>query len=100
MLLCRTSPEGIGALCGAMLLANIFLGTSNSSTVQPVVGQQRSIMYRCLPHTCHLRVHRDLRVYRGLHVYRDLRVYRDLLLYRDLCLVTACRCRAATKHHV
>ena len=45
---CRTSPEGIGALCGAMLLANIFLGTSNSSTVQPVVGQQRSILYRCL----------------------------------------------------
>ncbi|KAL3152680.1 hypothetical protein ABBQ38_012275 [Trebouxia sp. C0009 RCD-2024] len=42
----RTSPEGIGALCGAMLLANIFLGTSNSSTVQPVVGQQRSILYR------------------------------------------------------
>lgn len=47
ILLCRTTPEGIGALCGAMLLANIFLGTSNSSTVQPVVGQQRSIMYRC-----------------------------------------------------
>ena len=43
---CRTTPEGIGALCGAMLIANIFLGTSNSSTVQPIVGQQRSILYR------------------------------------------------------
>ncbi|KAA6418150.1 MAG: ATP-binding cassette transporter [Trebouxia sp. A1-2] len=42
----RTTPEGIGALCGALLIANIFLGTSNSSTVQPIVGQQRSILYR------------------------------------------------------
>ena len=44
--LCRTSPEGIAALCGAMLIANIFLGTSNASTVQPIAGQQRTILYR------------------------------------------------------
>ena len=43
---CRSTPQGIAALCGAQLIANIFLGTSNASTVQPIAGQQRTILYR------------------------------------------------------
>ncbi|KAK9804995.1 hypothetical protein WJX73_009787 [Symbiochloris irregularis] len=42
----RSSPEGISNLAGALLVANIFLGTSNASTVQPVAAAQRSVMYR------------------------------------------------------
>ena len=46
---CRDSATGIANLAGALLVANIFLGTSNASTVQPVVAAQRSVMYRCPP---------------------------------------------------
>lgn len=42
----RDSSEGISNLAGALLVANIFLGTSNASTVQPVAAAQRSVMYR------------------------------------------------------
>ena len=42
----RDSTEGIANLAGALLVASIFLGTSNASTVQPVVAAQRSVMYR------------------------------------------------------
>eukprot|EP00891_Asterochloris_glomerata_P003325 jgi/Astpho2/3325/fgenesh1_pm.00054_%23_6_t len=40
------SPAGINALAGALLLASIFLGTSNASTIQPVAGAQRTVFYR------------------------------------------------------
>ncbi len=36
---------------GALLTASIFLGTSNASTVQPVVDTERSVFYRCTPCT-------------------------------------------------
>lgn len=42
----RQSPAGINALAGALLLASIFLGTSNASTIQPVAGAQRTVFYR------------------------------------------------------
>jgi hypothetical protein len=32
---------------GAIFVAVIFIGTSNSSTVQPVVAIERTVMYRC-----------------------------------------------------
>ena len=34
---------------GAIFVAVVFLGTSNSSTVQPVVAIERTVMYRRAP---------------------------------------------------
>lgn len=43
----RELPTDVANLIGALLVASIFLGTSNASTVQPVVAAQRAVMYRC-----------------------------------------------------
>ena len=42
-------------IMGALFVATIFIGTSNSSTVQPVVAIERTVMYRWAAH--HLPAH-------------------------------------------
>ncbi len=46
-----TGNVHLGNVLGALLTASIFLGTSNASTVQPVVDTERSVFYRCTPCT-------------------------------------------------
>ena len=43
---CRTSAQGISNVLGALLVAAIFLGTNNASTVQPVVDTERTVFFR------------------------------------------------------
>lgn len=43
----RDNAGNIQNVLGALLTAAIFLGTSNASTVQPVVDTERSVFYRC-----------------------------------------------------
>ena len=43
---CRTSSQGISNVLGALLVAAIFLGTNNASTVQPVVDTERTVFFR------------------------------------------------------
>ena len=45
-LVCRTSSQGISNVLGALLVAAIFLGTNNASTVQPVVDTERTVFFR------------------------------------------------------
>ena len=44
---CRGDALAIQNVLGALLVADIFLGTNNASTVQPVVDVERAVMYRC-----------------------------------------------------
>ena len=46
MLPCRDTNEAIQNVTGALLTASIFLGTSNASTVQPVLDTERTVFYR------------------------------------------------------
>ena len=46
MLLCRSTITAIQNVTGALLTASIFLGTSNASTVQPVLDTERTVFYR------------------------------------------------------
>jgi hypothetical protein len=43
---CRDNAGSIQNVLGALLTASIFLGTSNASTVQPVVDTERTVFYR------------------------------------------------------
>ena len=47
---CRTAQGDVLNVMGAIFVSAMFLGTSNSSTVQPVFAIERSVMYRCAPH--------------------------------------------------
>lgn len=47
---CRTAQGDVLNVMGAIFVSAMFLGTSNSSTVQPVFAIERSVMYRCTPH--------------------------------------------------
>ena len=49
-LVCRTAQGDVLNVMGAIFVSAMFLGTSNSSTVQPVFAIERSVMYRCAPH--------------------------------------------------
>lgn len=42
----RRKQQDLFNVLGAMYASTIFLGVSNSSTVQPVVGVQRTVFYR------------------------------------------------------
>lgn len=46
----RTAQGDVLNVMGAIFVSAMFLGTSNSSTVQPVFAIERSVMYRCAPH--------------------------------------------------
>lgn len=46
----RSSAEGISNLAGALLVANIFLGTSNASTVQPVAAHSNATLLNVQKH--------------------------------------------------
>lgn len=41
--------QTLNNVIGALLVATIFLGTSNASTIQPVVDTERTVFYRCGP---------------------------------------------------
>ena len=43
---CRGNALAIQNVLGALLVADIFLGTNNASTIQPVVDVERAVMYR------------------------------------------------------
>ena len=45
----RTDTNHLDNVVGALLVATIFLGTSNASTVQPVVDTERTVFYRWAP---------------------------------------------------
>lgn len=42
----RSSIQNLSNVVGALLISGIFLGTSNASTVQPVVSVERTVFYR------------------------------------------------------
>eukprot|EP00884_Botryococcus_braunii_P014151 jgi/Botrbrau1/22737/Bobra.0132s0074.2 len=42
----RSSVQNLSNVVGALLISGIFLGTSNASTVQPVVAVERTVYYR------------------------------------------------------
>ena len=46
----RTAQGDVLNVMGAIFVSAMFLGTSNSSTVQPVFAIERSVMYRCARH--------------------------------------------------
>ena len=46
----RTAQGDVLNVMGAIFVSAMFLGTSNSSTVQPVFAIERSVMYRCASH--------------------------------------------------
>ena len=46
---CRTAQGDVLNVMGAIFVSAMLLGTSNSSTVQPVFAIERSVMYRCAP---------------------------------------------------
>lgn len=43
---CREKEQDLLNLLGAMYLSVIFLGASNTSSVQPVVAIERTVLYR------------------------------------------------------
>ena len=45
---CRTTQGDVLNVMGAIFVSAMFLGTSNSSTVQPVFAIERAVMYRYL----------------------------------------------------
>ncbi len=43
---CRGSAQTIQNIIGALVVSAMFIGTSNASTVQPVVDTERTVFYR------------------------------------------------------
>jgi hypothetical protein len=44
---CRDNAQTIQNIIGALVVSAMFIGTSNASTVQPVVDTERTVFYRC-----------------------------------------------------
>lgn len=43
---CRGNAQTIQNIIGALVVSAMFIGTSNASTVQPVVDTERTVFYR------------------------------------------------------